>query len=376
MPRLLEKRLAPADSLWAISWTTALAVVAALGVGGLLFLPFGSNPLDAYIALFAEGFSSWRGFGYTLVKAAPLILIGLGTIVAWRTGFGYLGFEGCLLVGAAAATWVALETAAGGLFGPLPWPLFLTLVILVTIVAGGIWAGIVGIFRGWFGGNEVITSLMMNYLAVFLVQYLVSGPLRASGDLPQSPRLPRETWLPYFLEGTRAHSGIFIALVAALIIWVVLLRSRIGYELIVTGLNPKAARFGGINVGSRQVLAAFIAGGLGALAGMVEVLGVHHRLLDGLSEGTGFIGIVAALLGKLHPLGVLIASTLYAGMTVGADAMQRQAGLPSSIIFIVQSLIVLFVLASDLLRYYTLHLPFGRRRRAASSLKTDLPGET
>ncbi|WP_315926635.1 ABC transporter permease [Mesorhizobium sp. SP-1A] len=369
MSRFIERRLVPADSLCAVLVTTGLSVLLALVIGGLLFLPFGTNPLHAYGALFEAGFATWRGFGFTLVKAAPLILIGLGTICAWRTGFAYLGFEGCLLMGAATATWVALQTVEGGLFGPLPFAVFLPLAVLVALLTGAVWAGIVGFFKSRFGGNEVITSLMMNYIAIFLVQYLVSGPLRAKGELPASPRLPQETWLPMILDGTRAHAGILIAVFAAVAVWLLLLRSRVGYELVVTGLNSKAARYGGINVGSRQLIAAFLAGGLASLAGMVEVLGVHHRLVDGLSEGTGFIGIVTALLGKLHPAGAVIAALLYAGMSVGADAMQRQAGLPASVIFIVQSLIVLFILASDMLRHFALVLPWPRckTRRVAAA---------
>lgn len=360
---LFERRLSPADGPRATAWTTVLSVAAALLLGGLLFLPYGVNPLDAYLAMFQEAFMSWRGLGYTLVKAAPLILVGLGTVVAWRTGFGYLGFEGCLLVGAAGATVVALHTG-----NSLPFLVFLPLACAAAMVAGGIWAGIIGFLKGRFGGNEVITSLMMNYVAILLVQYLVSGPLRAPGGLPQTERLARETWLPLLAEGTRAHAGIWLALVAAAVVWVVLMRSRIGYEMVVTGLNPLAARFGGIEVGRRQILAACLAGGLAALAGMVEVLGVHHRLMDGMSEGTGFIGIVAALLGRLHPLGVIIASFLYAGMTVGADAMQRQAGLPGSIVFMIQSMIVLFILIGELFRHYRLRLP---RRTADLTRKHD-----
>jgi len=350
----LEKRLTPSDSMLTLTLTTLLSVLAALAIGGLLMIPFGANPLQAYYQLFEAGFATWRGFGFTLVKAAPLILIGLATICAWRTGFAYLGFEGCLLVGAAAATWTAMQALPGGLLEGSPFYVFLPIVIIVSMLAGAFWSGIIGLFKSRFGGNEVITSLMMNYVAIFLVQYLVSGPLRAPGDLPVSPRLPETTWLPYLFDGSRAHLGIVLALLASFIVWVLLLKSRLGYELIVTGLNPKAARYGGINVGSRQLLAAFLAGGLAAMAGMVDILGVHHRLVDGLAEGTGFIGIVAALLGKLNPLGCVIAAFLYAGLTVGADAMQRQAGLPASVIFIVQSLIILFVLASDVLRYYRL----------------------
>jgi len=349
---ILERRLVPSDSALAIAVTTALSVLAALLIGGLLMIPFGANPFQAYYQLFEAGFATWRGFGFTLVKAAPLIMVGLATICAWRTGFAYLGFEGCLLIGAAAATWTAMQALPGGFLEDVPFFAFLPVVLMVSMCAGAIWSGIVGLLKSRFGGNEVITSLMMNYIAVFVVQYLVSGPLRAPGDLPQSPRLPQETWLPYLFDGSRAHLGIVIALIASFVVWVLLLKSRIGYELIVTGLNPKAARYGGINVGSRQLLAAFLAGGLAAVAGMVDILGIHHRLVDGLAEGTGFIGIVVALLGGLNPLGCVLAALLYAGLSVGADAMQRQAGLPASVIFIVQSLIILFVLASDLMRYY------------------------
>ncbi|MCB0181847.1 MAG: ABC transporter permease, partial [Anaerolineae bacterium] len=165
------------------------------------------------------------------------------------------------------------------------------------------------------------------------------------------------TALPFIIPGTRAHAGILAALVAALVVWLILRKTPLGYQLIVAGLSPRAARYGGINVENRLILAAFVAGGLGAWAGLVEVLGVQFRLLDGLAEGTGFIGIVAALLGKLHPAGVVVASILYAGMGVGADVMQRRAGVPSSVIFTIQSLIVLFILASDILRYYRINWP-------------------
>ncbi|MFN8458419.1 MAG: hypothetical protein U0401_27825 [Anaerolineae bacterium] len=161
--------------------------------------------------------------------------------------------------------------------------------------------------------------------------------------------------MPFIIPGTRTHAGILAALAAAFVVWLILRKTPLGYELIVSGLSARAARYGGINVGNRLILASFIAGGLAALAGLGIVLGVQYRLLDGIAEGTGFVGIVAALLGKLHPAGVVIAAILYAGMEIGADAMQRRAGLPSSVIFIVQSLIVLFILASDLLRYYRLN---------------------
>jgi len=351
----LEKRLEPNESPLVIGGLTVLSVLLALLIGGFLFLPFKADPGEAYLTMLQQSFGSLKGIGFTLVRATPLIFISLGTIVAWRTGFFYLGFEGALLIGAAMTVWVALLTAPDAAIGPLPPPVFFLLVFAASFIAGGIWASIVGILRGRFGSNEVIVSLMMNYVAIFIVNYLVSGPLRAPGDLPQTPRIPEATFLPFIIPMTRAHAGILAALVAALVVWLLLRKTPLGYELIVAGLSPRAARYGGINVGNRQILASFLAGGLAAWAGLVTILGVQYRLLDGISEGTGFVGIVAALLGKLNPLGVVIASILYAAMGVGADAMQRRAGLPSSVIFIVQSLIVLFVLASDLLRYYRIN---------------------
>jgi general nucleoside transport system permease protein len=345
----IERRVSPADSPLAIATAMVLAVVAAMLVTSLLFALYGASPLRAYFALFHEPFATLRGSGYTLVRTAPLTLIALGTIVSWRSGFGYLGFEGCFVIGAAATTWLALFTS-------IPSWAFLPAALLLSFAAGAAWAGVVALMRARLGGNEVLISLMTNYIAILLVQYLVSGPMRAPGGVPETALLPRATWLPFILPGTRAHAGILLALLATLLVWMMLRKTPLGYELIVSGLSPSAARFGGVNVGSRLVLAAFCAGGLGAWAGTVEVLGQQHRLMDGISGGVGFTGIIVALLARLNPLAVIPAAVLYGGMTVGANAMQRRAGIPSSITFILQSLIVLMVLASDIFRRYRVNL--------------------
>ena len=364
----LERRIAPNESPLFVTTVTLLAIFMALVIGGFLFLPFGSNPLQAYGAMLQESFGNLRGIGYTLINATPLIFVGLGTIFAWRSGFFYLGFEGAMLIGAAMAAWLALLALPGGILAFITPTLFFPLVFLGSFLAGGGWAGVVGFLRARYGGNEVLISLMMNYLAVFFINYLVSGPLRAPGDLPQTLRIPELAILPFFLPGTRAHTGFLVAIAFAVIVLLILRKTPLGYELIVSGLSQRAALYGGINVRGRLVLAAFVAGGLAALAGLVEVLGVQYRLLDGVGLGTGFEGIVAALLGKLHPVGVLISSILYAGMGVGADAMQRRAGLPSSVIFTVQSLIVLFILASDILRYYRINPSVLRKKPAQEPL--------
>ena len=317
-----------------------------------MFISYGANPLQAYFSLFHEPFATLRGFGYTLVRASPLALIALGTIVSWRSGLAYLGFEGCFVIGAVATSWLALLTAPGASLTALPFFLFLPLAILLSFATGGLWAGAVGVIRARLGGNEVLISLMSNYVAIFILKYLVSGPLRAPGSLPETSQLPRNTWLPFILQGTRAHAGILMALAAAALVWILLKKMPLGYELIVTGFNPSAARYAGINVARRLALAAFFAGGLGALAGTVEVLGSQHRLMDGISGGVGFVGIIVALLARLDPIAVIPTALLYGGMSVGADAMQRRSNIPSSLTFILQSLAVLLVLTSDVLRYY------------------------
>jgi general nucleoside transport system permease protein len=371
LARLFERRLTPAGSALAIAGRTAIAFLAAMAVTAILFRSYNANPIQAYLALFHEPFGTLHGFGYSLVRAAPLGLIALGTIVSWRSGFYYLGFEGCFVMGAAAAGWLALSTLPGGHIGPLPFALFLPIVVLVSFSAGGLWAGAVAMVRVGLGGNEVLISLMSNYVAIFFLQYLVSGPLRAPGSQPETVLLPRRTWLPFILPGSRGHAGILIAVAAALLVWMLLQKLPLGYELIVAGFNPVAARYAGIDVGRRMVFAGFFAGGLGALAGMVEALGSQHRLMDGISGGMGFVGIIVALLGRLNPLAAVPTALLYGGMSVGADAMQRRAGIPSSITFILESLAVLFVLASDALRFYKINFSALRRTEAQEAAGED-----
>ena len=346
MPWILERRLAPLNSGGAVLMAALAAVGLALLLCAPLFGVYGIDPLQAYGSLLREAFASERGIGYSIVRATPLTLIALGTIVAWRTGFGYLGFEGCFVVGAAAATAVAVQALPGAALAGQSLALTLPLCMLASMLAGGVWAGLVGWLRARHGGSEVLMSLMTNYIALLLVQYLVSGPLRAPGGLPQSARLPPQTWLPLLTDGSRAHAGVFIALAAAMGVWLLVRKTPLGYEMTLAGLSPRAAHYGGIPVSRRLLQSALLAGALGALAGLVQVLGVQYRLMDGMSGGIGFIGIVVALLARLHPLWVLPVAMLYGGMSVGADAMQRATGTPSSITLILQALLVLLVLAS------------------------------
>ena len=353
IPRL-ERRAAPVDTALAVAAANVSAILAALLLCGLLFLPFHIAPLAAYSDLAGAAFFSPRGLGYTLVAAGPLMMVGLGTVVAWRSGFAYLGFQGCLLAGAVAATALALSIGPAG----LP-TVVLPLAIAASFAAGAGWAALVGFARARFGGSEVLVSLMMNYVAALAVQYLVTGPIRDPGDLPQSRLLPRGAWLPHLFDGSSVNAGTLVALGAALVVWWLMRRSVLGFELEVTGLSARAARYAGIAVPNRVMVAAAIAGGLGGMAGALEVLGNQHRLLDGVGEGIGFVGIVTALLGKLTVAGTVVAAVLYGGLGVGGNVMQRRTGLPASVVTVIEAMIVLLVLASDLLRHYRL----GARRR-------------
>jgi len=363
MKRLFERRLTPAESTTALVLTSMCGVAAAFVIAGLLFIPFGGNPLSAYSFLFDAAFGSQRSLGLSLVQATPLMLIALATIVVWRAGLGYIGFEGCFLLGAAAASWIALAGTPQGFPWAIPSALYWPLVLLAAFLAGAIWAGWVGALRVKFGGNDVLISLMANYVALFIVQYLVSGPMRAPGDLPQSPRLPADSWLPFVMSGMRAHWGIAIALVATLFVFWLMRATPAGFEIKIAGLNPRAARYSGVDVNRRQMSAVLLGGGLAALAGLCAVLGVQHRMMEGISGGVGFIGVVVALLARLNPLLVVPTAMLYGGLEVGGSAMQRQTGLPTSVVLILQSLVVLLILAGDLLRYYRIALPGVRKAR-------------
>lgn len=364
MKKLLERRLAPAESSGALVLTSFCGILAAFIIAGLLFIPFGGSPLSAYGFLFDAAFGSLRSFGLSLVQSTPLMLIALATIVVWRAGLGYIGFEGCFLLGATAASWIALSGTPQGFPWAIPALLYWPMVLIAAFLAGALWAGWVGALRVKFGGNDVLISLMANYVALFMVQYLVSGPMRAPGDLPQTPRLPVESWLPFVMNGMRAHWGIAIALVATLFVFWLMRATPAGFEIKIAGLNPRAARYSGVDVNRRQMGAVLLGGGLAALAGLCAVLSVQHRLMEGISGGGGFIGVVVALLARLNPLLVIPTAILYGGLEVGGSAMQRQTGLPTSVVLILQSLVVLLILAGDLLRYYRINLPGGRKSRS------------
>ena len=328
--------------------SSIVAVALALVCGAVLIAGWGVNPLTAYAALLNGAFGNWNSLAETLLRAIPLIFTGLAVALAFRGGSFNVGAEGQLFLGGTAAAWVGL-TLTG-----LPAPVLILLMMLAAIVAAALWSLLAGVLKLRFGASELITTIMLNYVAIELVSYLLHGPLQeAARYLPQTERLPSLANLPALIPHTRLNIGFLVAVVVVLLAQFALWRTIWGFRLRVTGLNARAALNAGIGVTGMTVWAFLVSGGLAGLAGYMEVVGVQHRMIENLSPGYGYTGIIVALLGQTSPLGVLAAAILFAALQVGATTMETAAGVPSTLTTIIQGLVVLFVIgrgALDLLR--------------------------
>jgi general nucleoside transport system permease protein len=333
-------------------------VVAALLIGALMLWALKVNPITAYAALLEGAVGSTFGLTQTLVKATPLLLVGSGICIAFRANVINIGGEGQIIVGALAGS--ALPLALPGLPG---WFL-IPATCLAGFLAGSAWGFIPGILKARLRVNEILSTIMMNAIALQLMNLLLQGPLMdpegvARGTfLAQSAQLPHQVWLPKLVPQTLLHAGAIVALVLAILAYLLLWKTTIGYDIRAVGLNPSASRYSGIRVPFYEALALTLAGGFSGLAGAIEVIGVQHRLMEGLTSGYGFTGIVAALLGGLHPIGLIPASVVFGGLLVGADKMQRAVQVPSALVTAVLGLVVLFVSGAAL---------WSRRRAAKRS---------
>jgi general nucleoside transport system permease protein len=318
-------------------------VVAALLVGALMLLALKVDPLRAYSALAQGAVGSKFSLTQCLVKATPLLLVGSGICIAFRASVINIGGEGQIIAGAIAGT--ALPLALPGLPG---W-LLIPLTCLGGFLAGSAWGFLPGILKARLRVNEILSTIMMNAIALQLMNFLLQGPLMdpegiAKGTyLAQSAQLPKAVWLPRLVPQTLLHAGLIVALALAVVAYLLLWKTTIGYDIRAVGYNPRASRYSGIHVRCYEALALTIAGGFSGLAGSIEVIGVQHRLMDGLTSGYGFTGIVAALLGGLHPIGLIPASVVFGGLLVGADKMQRAVQVPSALVTAMLGLVVLFV---------------------------------
>jgi ABC-type uncharacterized transport system permease subunit len=346
---LFEKRLTRSRRVAVL--VPILSFVLALIFGAAILLAFGVNPLEAYAVMVKGSLGSGYALSETLVKAIPLMLTGLGVSIAFRMLFWNIGAEGQLAWGGIAAAFAALFLSdyVGG-FALIP------LMMILAVLAGAMWALIPAALKAWIGVNEILTTLMMNYIAILIVEYLYTGPWRDPGGygFPGTAEFPQAAWLPR-LTG-RIHAGLIIAILAAALVWFILSRTRWGYEIRVIGENPKAARYSGMSIARNIVLVMLLSGGLAGLAGMAEVSGIAHRLYQGLTVGTGYTAIIVAWLANLNPWGVLLVAFLLAALLVGGDQMQIALGLPAAVAGILQGAILFFVLGGSIFVNYRIQI--------------------
>jgi ABC-type uncharacterized transport system permease subunit len=352
-----------------------IATLLALLVGAAMLVALDADPVEAYQALVTGAFGSTNALADTLVKATPLLFVGLGICIAFRGGVINIGGEGQFVAGALAATVVALS------FPEWPGWASITLSLAMGFVAGAIWGGIAGALKAYLNVNEILSTIMLNMIAVQAMNFLLRGPLmdpvqvEQGSYIPQTARFPAATDLPRLVP-TRLHAGAGLAVILAILVYVFLWRTTIGYRVRAVGLNPNASRVAGIQVKRYVLLALLLSGALAGLGGATQVLGLHHRMFtdgsaQGFTGGAGFNGIVAALFGKLHPLGTIPASILFGALIVGANHMQRAVQIPSDFITALNGLVVVFVVGSDIWSRLQ-----ARRRELLNATDVERPGLT
>jgi len=317
------------------------AVAIALLLGAALIAVTGTNPIEAYGALFSGAFFDYYGLGGTLVKTSPILLAGLAVIIPLRAGLLNIGAEGQIYMGGLFSTMAAL------LLPEMPAIIHIPICVLAGAVGGGLWGLIPGYLKAYHGMNEVIITILLNFIAINIVSYVAGGPMMQEGaPYPYSKEIGEHLWLPWIMPGTDAHLGVVVGVVLAVAIFLILRYTTIGFALDTIGQNAQAGRYAGIRVRRSIVAAMFIAGALGGLAGTFEVLGLKYRLYHLFSAGYGFDGIIVAFLAGLNPILAPLSAFFLSGLKAGALVMQRAVGLESTIIEAIQGLVIIFVAAS------------------------------
>ena len=349
---------------WLGPAATIGAVLVALLAGGVMIAIAGGDPVRSYLHILNAAFGSVGVLSDTLVKATPLILTGLACALAFRMRLWNIGAEGQFLMGAWGASAVVLLPL---LPSGTPGVVLIPAMMLAGAIAGAAWALIPGVLRARLGVNEIITSLMLNYVALFWVQFWVFGPW-SEGGFQQTRQFPHEAWLPRLTDlagvvpafsGLTVHLGLVFGLIAATVLWLVLERGRWGYEISLVGDSPPAARYAGINIGRTIILVFLVSGALAGLAGMSEVSGVVHRLQDRISPGYGFTAIIIAYLAKFGPFRVVIASILFGALILAGREIQ-----PSGIPAMIQGFVLFAIIVAEVLVRYRVEI---RRTVAAAA---------
>jgi len=316
------------------------AILVAFALSSILIVAAGINVWDAFKALFQGAAGSRRSILETLVQATPLISTGLAAAVAFRARIWNIGGEGQFFAGAMGTWWVANQ------FGDaLPQMIVLPLMVIAATLGGAAWAWIAGFLLARFGTNEIIVTVMLNFVILFILSWLLSGPWRSPDTFYfQTTKMSEATWLPKFFADSRLHWGFALALLAAVGVYVLLWKTSLGFEIRGLGANEIAAQFKGINVARTIIIVMAISGALAGLAGLTEVGGIHHRLQLDISTGYGFAGIIIALVGRLHPVGVVVTAIGFGALINGATFMQISTGTPSALVDVIQGLVLILVL--------------------------------
>ena len=321
--------------------TPVVSLLLAGLVSSVIILALGENPLHIGSVMLSGSLGSLRSLANTLEEATPLIFTGLCFALAMRCGLFNIGGEGQLVVGAFAAAWVGVKLSG---LDPVSHVL---LCIAIAGMAGAAWAGLAGVLRVRFGAHEVITTIMLNYLAFILTNYLVGHPyFKKIGQIPQTEDVLPTAMLPaitFIYKYTRLNLGFILALAAVLAVFVLLERTRLGFELKAVGLNPSASRASGISVGRNMVIAMALGGLLAGMAGAERVLGVHKHFVSPFPFGYGFAGIAVALLGRTHPLGVLVAAVFFGALASGGAQVDMETQIPRELVTVIQAIVIIFV---------------------------------
>nr|WP_321262686.1 ABC transporter permease [uncultured Sphaerochaeta sp.] len=326
-----------------------LAILAAMLIGSVILLTIGADVFKTYMVILFEPLKTTLQFTEVLIRAIPLTIIALGISVAYRSGIINIGGEGQMAMGILGTTAVALA------FPELPKPILLPMAVLAGAMAGGVWGFIPGILKAKLQVSELLSTVMLNYIAAQFYTFMLRGPFLDPAELtmgsgtPQSMRLSRGIWLDRFLKGTRLHTGIFFALLLALLIFFLLWKTNYGYKMRAAGASARAAKYGGISVTWYLVIAMVISGAFAGMAGAIEIAGVHRRAIEGITGGYGFSGIVVALFGGLHPAGIIPASFFFGLLIVGADMTQRMVGVPANMVNVLQGVIILVIVATKMI---------------------------
>ncbi len=331
-------------AVWRVIAVPLAAVFLALIIGAILLAISGANPFSAYSALIEGSFGSMKAFGRTLAKATPLIFSGLAVAFAFKAGLFNIGAQGQLLFGALVAA------AVGLLVKGLPPFLHATLALLAGATAGALFGAIPGALKAYTGAHEVITTIMLNYVAINITDYIADGPLKdtSGGNIvARTPAILDSARIPSIGE---IPVGFLLAVLASIIVWWLLQHTTLGFEVRTVGLNPHAAKYAGMRVALTVILTMVISGFLAGIGGAIETQGIVGRYQPGFNTGLGFDGITIALLGKTHPFGIIPAAILIGAMKAGASTMQFNAGVAKEITDVIQALMLFFVTADLIIR--------------------------